>query len=396
MTWKSKLLALLFLSVLPTESRADEWERMEGAEKLEAFVSGATAEITLKPGVVARGEYYPDGTAKIEAWDEVFPRTWQVRGDDRVCYSSEMETNCFFLEQNRSNPEKFRSRSVETGEITEFRLTEPTGTYTRDSTPDDEGGLGSPTAAEIAAELSNPNSAMGTMGVNFDFIYFDGDLPKSDDQSAYRMTFQPGLPYPLSDSMNLFVRPAIPLIFKQDIPSAGGGFNSEGVDLGDIGMDIAVGKTLSNGIMVLGGVVTTLPSATDNALGREQWLLGPEAVVAMVRPWGVLGLLVSHQWDVVGTNDFNTSITGGQYFYTYNLGGGWQINGSPTFSHDHKAKNKNAWTFPIATGVSKTTIIGGRPWKFGLQYWNYVVSPDDFGPKHQIRISISPVVKLPW
>ena len=62
------------------ESRADEWERMEGAEELEAFVSGATAEITLKHGVVARGEYSPDGTAKIEAWNEVFHRTWEVRG----------------------------------------------------------------------------------------------------------------------------------------------------------------------------------------------------------------------------------------------------------------------------------------------------------------------------
>ena len=49
--------------------------------------------------------------------------------------------------------------------------------------------------------------------------------------------------------------------------------NSKGVNLGDIGLDIAVGKTFSNGMMMLGGVVTTLPSATDNALGREQWLL---------------------------------------------------------------------------------------------------------------------------
>jgi hypothetical protein len=377
-------------------SHADEWQKIEGAEELKAFVSGATAEITLKPGVIAKGEYYPDGTAKIEAWDEVFTRTWQIRGDDQVCYSSVTETNCFYLEQNRSSADEFRARSVQTQEVTEFRMVESAGTYNRDSTPDDEGGLGSPTAAEIAAELSDPNSAMGTMGVNFDFIFFDGDLPDSDDQAAQRMTFQPGLPYPLSDSMNLFVRPAIPLVFKQDVPRAGGGFKSKGFNLGDIGFDVAVGKTFSNGIMMLGGVVTTLPTATTSALGREQWLLGPEAVVAMVRPWGVLGILITHQWDVVGTNDFNTSITGGQYFYTYNLGGGWQLSGSPTFSYDHNAKSDDAWTFPVAAGVSKTTIIGGRPWKFGLQYWNYVVSPDVFGPEHQLRISISPVVKLPW
>jgi len=55
------------------------------------------------------GEYYPDGTAKIEAWNEVFPRTWEVRGGDQVCFLSETETDCFFLELNRSNPGKFRS-----------------------------------------------------------------------------------------------------------------------------------------------------------------------------------------------------------------------------------------------------------------------------------------------
>lgn len=39
--------------------------------------------------------------------------------------------------------------------------------------------------------------------------------------------------------------------------------------------------------------------------------------------------LVSHQWDVAGEDDYDTSVTGGQYFYAINMGGGWQINGSP-------------------------------------------------------------------
>jgi hypothetical protein len=29
--------------------------------------------------------------------------------------------------------------------------------------------------------------------------------------------------------------------------------------------------------------------------------------------------VVTHQWDVGGDDDFDTSITGGQYFFTYNL-----------------------------------------------------------------------------
>jgi hypothetical protein len=41
-------------------------------------------------------------------------------------------------------------------------------------------------------------------------------------------------------------------------------------------------------------------------------------------------------------------------------------------------------------------ISGGRPRKFGVQYWHYIKSPDNFGPDYQIRVSVSPVVKLPW
>ena len=78
------------------------------------------------------------------------------------------------------------------------------------------------------------------------------------------------------------------------------------------------------------------------------------------------------------------------------MGNGWQINGSPTFSYNHEADSDNAWTFPLAAGFSKTTIINGRPWKFGLQYWHYIKSPDLFGPDFQIRFTVSPVVKLPW
>jgi len=390
------LMIMAFVTTGP--AYADNWAGLSGAETLRELVSGASAEIKLKEGVVAIGEYYEDGTAKIEAWGETFARTWEVRGDDQVCYSSETETNCYTFEQNLDVPGEYRVRHIETGELIAFRVS---GTdqrvMTRDTVPDDDGGLGAPSAQDIAAQLSNPNTTLGTMNTLFDYVAFDGDLPSASSQSAFRGTFQPSLPYPVSKTTNLFVRPAIPVIFSQDVPNMSGGFDSEGLDLGDISFDALLAKTLpSIGAVLGGGVVATLPTATEDALGLDQWLLGPEVIGAIVRKWGVLGLLVTHQWDVAGEDDFSTSITAGQYFYTFNLGNGWQFNGSPTFSYNHKANSDNAWTLPVAVGFAKTTLINGRPWKFGLQYWYYVKSPDVFGPDFQIRLSISPVVKLPW
>jgi len=51
---------------------------------------------------------------------------------------------------------------------------------------------------------------------------------------------------------------------------------------------------------------------------------------------------------------------------------------------------------PLGIGIAKTAIINGRPWKFSAQYWNYIKSPDPFGPEHLIRFTVGPVVKLPW
>lgn len=262
-------------------------------------------------------------------------------------------------------------------------------------------------AANIAAELANPNTILGTMNFNLDYIAFDGKLPGANDQNALRLTFQPSLPYPMENGLNFFARPAIPVIINQDVPyfrpttpvnSLGSNmdYNDTGLNLGDIGFDVGMGKTFSNGLVAIGGIVGTLPTATDDALGKDQWALGPEALIAVVKPWGAVGLLITHQWDVAGEDDFDTNTTAGQYFYTINLTDGWQIRSGPTFAYNHEAESGERFTFPIGIGINKTAILGKTPWKFGIEYWDYIESPDTFGPESQIRFVVAPVVPLPW
>lgn len=161
---------LLFACAVSPAAFADNSQPLTGASTLQEFVSGATAEIQLKPGVTAVGTYHADGTAEIEAWNETFQRTWAVKGDDQVCYSSELETNCFSFEKNSEDPNEFRSRNVNTGEVVVFRTMDPeTRTYDRENPPDEEGGLASPSAADIAAALSDPNTNLGSMNFQFDY-----------------------------------------------------------------------------------------------------------------------------------------------------------------------------------------------------------------------------------
>lgn len=269
-------------------------------------------------------------------------------------------------------------------------------------------------AEELAKELANPNTSLGTLNFPIDYVSYKGDAPGADGHDSWRIGFQPVLPYNLGEGLNLYARPYIPILIDQPIPVVGGGdvaptpgdefgiagtsaFMDSDVELGDISFDVAIGKTFPSKTVLVGGIVGTLDTATDDAVGLGQYLLGPEVMVAQVFDWGVLGTLLTHQWDVAGDDDFDTSITGGQYFYTVNLGGGWQIQGSPTFSYNHEVSGGGEkWTLPLGTGIAKTTMIGKTPWKFSLQYWHYVKQSDAIGPDYQIRFSFAPVVPLPW
>ena len=253
----------------------------------------------------------------------------------------------------------------------------------------------SKSAEEIARELANPNTSLGFLAFQLDYLKYDGDLPDADEQDAWRFNFQPSFPYPIFGGMNFFLRPLIPVILDQPV-FEDGGFKSKGVELGNIGFDAAIGKSFPSGLQLIGGIAGTLPTATDNALSTKQLLLGPEFFVGWKFHWGFLGALVNHQWDVTGWSDSKTSITGGQYFYTINLKNAWQIQAQPTWSYNHEAASGNKWSFPLGIGVSKTIIAGKTPWKFSLQYWNYIESPDAFGPEQQVRFQVAPVVPLPW
>ena len=117
-------------AALSPQANAENWQPITGADALQQLVSGATAEIELQPGVTAVGKYHADGTAEIEAWNETVRRTWEVKGDDQVCYTG-VKTNCYSFEKNLDDTAEFRASNVESGEVVVFRVTDAeTDTFT--------------------------------------------------------------------------------------------------------------------------------------------------------------------------------------------------------------------------------------------------------------------------
>ena len=106
---------------------------------------------------------------------------------------------------------------------------------------------------QIAAELADPNTNLGSINMFIDYIRYGGDVPGADEQSAFSMIVQPNMPYKLNESTNLFVRPFFPIIFSQDVLTESG-FETKGIDLGDtllglgrLLLDAQVGDHLGGG-----------------------------------------------------------------------------------------------------------------------------------------------------
>jgi hypothetical protein len=385
------LLKVLLMLCVATIAQGNEWIPVTGTEALQNFMSGRKAERTLPSGSLSRGEYYADGTGTLFAWGAAIKRTWTVQGDDQICVKAERVSNCYQIERNSDNANLYRAHDVATGKVVGFQVTDGKSIATADpGGVDNKGGAATASAAELAAELSNPNTAVATLTLKNQFRWFEGDLPEADDQSSYTLLFQPGLPFVLDSGDKIIWRPAIPLIFDQPVSDpAAGGFGGE-TGLGDIVFDLAYAPKNESGLLFAYGLITSLPTATDDALGSDRFTLGPELMIGKVNPTYIYGMFPNHQWDVGGSGDADINLSTIQLFYTHLLGGGYNVGSGPSITYDWTTEQ---WTVPLQINAGKTVVFNGRPWKLSVELNYYVEKSDTFGPEWMLSFNIAPVVK---
>jgi hypothetical protein len=267
-------------------------------------------------------------------------------------------------------------------------------------------------ADDAAKELANPNTALSSFNFKNTYRQFSGDLPGADDEDGFVTLIQPILPFPIDDTRKIIFRPAIPLVANQPVfdgfnsgidgtqpvfvraPTVGGlaaGFDSES-GLGDIGFDLLYATTSPTGVLSGVGIIGTLPTATEDALGKDKWSAGPELFLGKVGEKSVIGALVGHQWDFAGNDDIveDISLTTFNIFAVYLPGGGWNYGSSPIITHDSES---DQWTVPLNFNVGKTVVLGERPWKFNLGFNYFVEQADEFAPDWSIDFTITPVVE---
>ena len=367
---------------------AQNWQPVTGKENLSELVSDVVMAGTLKGDVKGIARYNADGTGTLEAWGETFKRTWTAT-DDRICIVVGTEEQCIRVEKAANEDNRYRAFNETTGLSAQFSIspgqsvevaTESTG----------NGGAAEPSADELAKSLANPNTPLASQTFKFQYRTFDGDLPGAEDASSSLVLYQPAFPFVLDNGATLFFRPAIPIIVDQPFydPIEGDFDSTSG--LGDIGFDLAYGRTTENGLLWAAGIVSTLPTATEDELGPDRWNLGPEVLIGKLTSKYVLGALLTYQTDIAGSGEADVSLTTVNAFATWLPGGGWNVASAPIMSYDHE---NSQWTLPLNFTLGKTVIWNGRPWKLSAEVNYYVDQPDAFGPEWMFGINIAPVVE---
>jgi hypothetical protein len=382
-------VAGLTVMLFSSSVQAQTWEAITEAEALRALVSDAVFEATLKGGAKAVTHYNPDGTGVLTAWGETFERTWEIKGADQICVTVGRKVDCLNVERNTEASNEYRAINVETGESLVFTVTAGAPTVV-DSPTVDAGGPAKPSADEIAKSLANPNSPLASLTLKTQYTTFKGDLPNADDQDKFGLTFQPILPFPLDNGDKVIFRPAVPFSFDQPIFEPSKSDFSDESGLGDIGYDLIYAGSAEGGIIWGFGMVGSLPTATNGDLGSGLWTLGPETLIGKLDKNYVAVLLANHQWDFAGWGDGEISSTLVQPIVSYLPGGGWSVGSAPAITHNWETDD---WTVPLNLNFSKTMTLGGRPWKFGLEFNYYVEQPDAFGPEFLVEFKITPVVE---
>ena len=384
---------LIMVSSVTAESA--QWEPVTGKEDLSNFMTGAPLEWEEPGSGRNRGEYKADGTGTLVTFGAPIARTWEVTGDDQDQISVKVGkvTQSWRLERNTADPALYRAIDVDSGTVTEIRISEDGASATIDGSPKaagNEGGAAAPSASEIAAQLANPSSPLAALNFNLQFRSFTGDLPGADDESSTSLLFQPQFPFVLESGDQVIFRPAFSVLTDQPVFNAGKGSFDSKTGLSDLGFDLLLTHTTDSGYLMGAGIFSTLPTATSAELTGGHLTLGPELAWAKLSPDYVAGAIVSQEWDVAGWGNGSVNRTTFSGFANLLLDRGVTFGSNPIIGYDWSSEQ---WTVPLNLSVSKTIMIGQTPCKVGLDINYYAVQPDDFGPKWMVSVNFVPVVR---
>jgi hypothetical protein len=226
-------------------------------------------------------------------------------------------------------------------------------------------------AQSLVREAKNPFADLTNLQFFYDATL--GVAPANNTQQV--LTFQPVIPFHLSNDWIVITRTMLPLIAQPGLAPGQGWIRGPGdTQFAALLSPARVGR-LDWGI----GPVFQLPTATNDALGQGKWGAGPAAGIQWSGTQWTLGALILNIWSFAGDTNrpaVNQMQLQPMVNYTFRDNPNRYLSFSPTITANWEASGDERWTVPISLGI-------GQLFKFGHQsvnlqattYYNVVTPP---------------------
>jgi hypothetical protein len=234
--------------------------------------------------------------------------------------------------------------------------------------------------ADLAKATQNPVASLISVPFQNNSNFGIGPYNRTQDV----LNIQPVIPVRLSEKWMLISRTIQPIVW-QPAPAANAGGQ---YGFGDMNPTLFLSPAKPGKLIWGFGPAVVLPTATSTALGQGKLSFGPSAV-ALVQPghW-TIGALVNNVFSVAGSPHrpyVNQMLL--QYFITYNLKKGWNINTGPIITANWRSKGSgeastgndttggSVWTVPFGGGVGRVMRLGYQPVNLSLNFYGNAVHP---------------------
>jgi len=88
-----------------TGAMASDWQKVEDPKELRALYSNKTHRQLSYSREATMTHYRADGKALFISGERRIPRTWEIKGNDQVCWSDHVQGQaCVRVERNKQNP----------------------------------------------------------------------------------------------------------------------------------------------------------------------------------------------------------------------------------------------------------------------------------------------------
>jgi hypothetical protein len=235
-------------------------------------------------------------------------------------------------------------------------------------------------SADLAKAAQNPIANLISLPLQNNTNFGIGP----DDETQNIFNIQPVWPFTLNENWNLITRTILPVVSQPNVLTGGEGrINGLGDTTFTGFFSPKDSSTLTWGV----GPVFLIPTATDDALGSDQWGAGASVVLlAMPGQW-VVGSLFSNVWSFSGSGAQDINLFTWQYFINYNMANGWYLTSAPIITANWEAESENRWTVPFGGGFGKIFKIGKQPLNAQASAYYNVESPT-FGADWQLRVQL--------